>query len=149
MSEFCLISQLKMDLRFSNVRIPRTFSEIVLNFRLLRSIEIEIYIRIMKNRQKQSLFFQGQSVGVGLTQGQSVGGGRNCATKVFKNGRIFSWVPSLTSRMPAPDWAQKILCIIVPNRRTVTLESLCVMCSHTPVVVLQIVHAREIFILTF
>ena len=25
-------------------------------------------------------------------------------------------------RMPAPDWAQKMLCIIVPNRRTVSLE---------------------------
>ena len=25
-------------------------------------------------------------------------------------------------RMPAPDWAQKVLCIIVPNRRTVSFE---------------------------
>ena len=25
-------------------------------------------------------------------------------------------------RMPAPDWAQKMLCIIVPNRRTVSPE---------------------------
>ena len=30
------------------------------------------------------------------TQGQSVGGGRNGATKVFKNGRKNPWVPSLT-----------------------------------------------------
>ena len=28
------------------------------------------------------------------------------------------------SRMPAPDWAKKILCIIAPNRRTTTLKSL-------------------------
>ena len=27
-------------------------------------------------------------------------------------------------RMPAPDWAQKMLCIIVPNRRSVSLEFL-------------------------
>ena len=25
-------------------------------------------------------------------------------------------------QMPAPDWAQKVLCIIVPNRRTVSSE---------------------------
>ena len=25
-------------------------------------------------------------------------------------------------RMPAPDWAQKMLCLIVPNRRTVSPE---------------------------
>ena len=34
------------------------------------------------------------------TQGQSVGGGRNGATKVFKNGRINPWVPSLTGPFP-------------------------------------------------
>ena len=28
-------------------------------------------------------------------------------------------------RMPAPDWAQEMLCIIVPNRRTVSSELLC------------------------
>ena len=26
-------------------------------------------------------------------------------------------------RMPAPDWAQKMLCLIVPNRRTASPES--------------------------
>ena len=34
------------------------------------------------------------------TQGQSVGGGRNGATKVFKNGRKNPWVPSLTGPFP-------------------------------------------------
>ena len=28
------------------------------------------------------------------------------------------------SRIPAPDWAEKIPCIILPNRRAATLESL-------------------------
>ena len=56
MSEFCLISQLKIDLRFSNARISRTFREIDLNFRLLRSIEI--CIRIMASRQNSSCYSQ-------------------------------------------------------------------------------------------
>ena len=34
------------------------------------------------------------------TQGQSVGGGRNGATKVFNNGRKNPWVPSLTGPFP-------------------------------------------------
>ena len=34
------------------------------------------------------------------TQGQAVGGGRNSAKKVFKNGRRSPWVPSLTGPFP-------------------------------------------------
>ena len=30
----------------------------------------------------------------------------------------------IIKRMPAPDWAQKMLCIIVPSRRTVSPEFL-------------------------
>ena len=43
-------------------------------------------------------------------------------TKVFKYGRRSPWVPTLYGCfqtfkwMPAPDWTQKILCIIVPNQ---------------------------------
>ena len=50
--------------------------------------------------------------------------GRKGAMKVFKDGRKSPWVPTLTrpfqtaKRMLAPDWAQKMLRIIVPNRRT-------------------------------
>ena len=52
--------------------------------------------------------------------------GRKGATKVFKYGRKSPWVPTLTELFPkiqvdaGPDWAQKMLCIIVPNRRTVS-----------------------------
>ena len=59
-------------------------------------------------------------------QGQSVGSGE-------KEGRMFSSTGERApgyrlspnyfkkfKRMPAPDWAQKMLCIIVPNRRTVS-----------------------------
>ena len=55
--------------------------------------------------------------------------GRKGRTKVFKYGWKSPWVPTLTGpfkrfkRMPAPDWAQKMLCIIVPNRRTHLLSS--------------------------
>ena len=54
--------------------------------------------------------------------------GRKGGTKVFKYWRKSPWVPTLTelfSKLQAdadPDWAQKMLCIIVPNRRTVSPE---------------------------
>ena len=38
--------------------------------------------------------------------------GRKGATKAFKHRRQSPWV----KRMLAPDWEQKLLCIIVPNR---------------------------------
>ena len=51
--------------------------------------------------------------------------GRKGMTKVFKHRRKSSSVPTLTEsqtvkRMLAPDWAQKMICIIVSNRRTVS-----------------------------
>ena len=51
--------------------------------------------------------------------------GRKGATKVFKHRRKSPWVPDhflAVKRMLAPDWAQKMLCIIMPNRRTVYSE---------------------------
>ena len=55
--------------------------------------------------------------------------GRKGGSKVFKYGRKSPWVPILTElfpmkfkQMPAPDRAQKMLCIIVPNRPTVSSE---------------------------
>ena len=50
--------------------------------------------------------------------------GRKGGTKVFITGerapgyRLSPDRFQKFKRMPAPDWAQKILCIIVPNRRT-------------------------------
>ena len=51
------------------------------------------------------------------------------ATKVFKHGRKSPWVPTLTGPFPngqenAGSWlgAKKMLCIIVPNRLTVSPE---------------------------
>ena len=55
--------------------------------------------------------------------------GRKGATKVFKCGRKNTWVPTLTGPFPngqvnAGSWlgTKKMLCIIVPNRRTVSPE---------------------------
>ena len=53
---------------------------------------------------------------------------RKGATKVFKHGQKRPRGPTLTGPFPngqanaGSDWAQKMLCIIVPNRRTVSPE---------------------------
>ena len=60
------------------------------------------------------------------TQGQSVGSGEKAGRKFPSTGkRAPGYRLSLNyfqkfKQMPAPDWAQKVLCIIVPNRRTVS-----------------------------
>ena len=62
------------------------------------------------------------------TQGQSVGSGKKAGRKFSsKGGRAPGYRLSPNyfqkfKRIPAPDWAQKMLCIIVPNRRTVSPE---------------------------
>ena len=62
------------------------------------------------------------------TQGQSVGSGERTRRKFSSTGERapgYRLSPSYFQnfkRMPAPDWAQKMLCIIVPNRRTVSPE---------------------------
>ena len=54
--------------------------------------------------------------------------GRKGTMKVFKHRWKNPWVLTLTRPFPtikqmlAPDWAQKTLCIIVPNRRTASPE---------------------------
>ena len=53
---------------------------------------------------------------------------RECVTKAFKHGQKSSpWVLTLThfqkvKRMLTPDWAQNIICIILPNRQTASSE---------------------------
>ena len=62
------------------------------------------------------------------TQGQSVGSGEKAGQKFSSTGkRAPGYRPSPSyfqnfKRMPAPDWARKMLCIILPNRRTVSPE---------------------------
>ena len=62
------------------------------------------------------------------TQGQSVGSGEKAGRKFSSAGERapgYRLSPSYFQkfkRMPAPDWAKNMLCIIVPNRRTVSPE---------------------------
>ena len=66
------------------------------------------------------------------TQGQSVGSGEkagrnlkfSCTGERAPGYRMSSNYFQNFKRMPAPDWAQKMLCIIVLNRRTVSPEFL-------------------------
>ena len=62
------------------------------------------------------------------TQGQSVGSGERARRKFSSTGvrvpgyRLSPAYFEKFKRMSAPDLAQKMLCIIVPNRRTVSPE---------------------------
>ena len=62
------------------------------------------------------------------TQEQSVGSGEKAERKFSSTGeralgyRLSSNYFQKFKQMPAPDWAQKVLCIIVPNRQTVSSE---------------------------
>ena len=62
------------------------------------------------------------------TQGESVGSRKKAGRKFLSRGERapgYRLSPSYFQkfkRMTAPDWAQKMLCIIVPNRRTVSPE---------------------------
>ena len=62
------------------------------------------------------------------TQGQSVGSEEKAGRKFSSTGERapgYQLSPNYFQKfkqMPAPDWAQKMLCIIVPNRRTASPE---------------------------
>ena len=62
------------------------------------------------------------------TQGRSVGPGEKVRQKFSSTGGIapgYQLSPDhfkTVKRMLVPDWAQKMLCIIVPNRRTASPE---------------------------
>ena len=70
------------------------------------------------------------------TQGQSVGSGEKAGRKLSSAGERApryrlspNYFPKF-KRMLAPDWAQRMLCIIVPNRRTHLLSSFRVFADH-------------------
>ena len=69
--------------------------------------------------------------------------GRKNVTKVFKYGRKSPWVPTVTEpfpkfkRMLAPDWAPKMLCIILPlvlfvSSYTTAIVSITACLAHAP-----------------
>ena len=62
---------------------------------------------------------QGQSVGLGEKAGRSF---QLRAKEPLGTYSILTELFPKIQAMPSPDWAQKMLCIIVPNRRTVSPE---------------------------
>ena len=66
-------------------------------------------------------------------------------------GELFDSLSCTALDMPAPDWAQKMLCIIVPNRRTVSPEFFLWVCTRRllPGSFTKLVRARETFIFYF
>ena len=93
------------------------------------------------------------------TQGQSVGGGRNGATKIFKNGRKNPWVPSLTGPFPngfanTGSWLGRKNPLYYSAQSASSNSRITFVCSYTAIVVLpylsgsctKIMHAvRESF----
>ena len=73
-------------------------------------------------------FSETESFSSSETQGQSVGSGERARRKFSSTGERapgYRLSPNYFQKfkpMPAPDWAQKVLCILVPNRRTVPPE---------------------------
>ena len=74
------------------------------------------------------MIFQAGNVPSSETQGQSVGSGEKVGRKLSNTGerapgyRLSSNYFQKFKLMPVPDWAQKMLCIIEPNRGTVSPE---------------------------
>ena len=85
--------------------------------------------------------------------GQSVGSGERAGREFSSTGerdpgyRISSNYLQKFKRMPAPDWAQKMLCIIMPNRRTVSPEFFS--WAHLPGSFTKLVRARISLIFYF
>ena len=88
-----------------------------------------IYARVWRNDKLKWKLTQDEVVPSSETQGQSVGSGEKAGRKFSsKGGRAPGYRLSPNyfqkfKRIPAPDWAQKMLCIIVPNWRTHPLSS--------------------------
>ena len=68
-------------------------------------------------RERTSSETQGQSVRSGEKTGRKFSSTRERARGYRLSPNYFRQF----KRMPVPDWAQKMLCIIVPNRRTVSI----------------------------
>ena len=83
---------------------------------------------VMRRKQNFEIFESSNDTASLETQGQSVGSGEKVGRKSWSTGKRahgYRLSPNYFQkfkRMPAPDWAQKMLCIIVPNRRTVSPE---------------------------
>ena len=92
------------------------------------------------------------------TQGRSVRSGEKAGRKFSSTGeraprdRLLPNYFQKFKRMPAADWAQKMLCFIVPNRRTVLFVSsytTAIASPPLPGLFTKLVRARETFIFYF
>ena len=96
------------------------------------------------------------------TQGQSVGSGERAWRKFSSTGETAPgyWLSpnyfQKFKRMQAPDWAQKMLCIIVPNLWTGSLWVLfvssyttAIVLPHLPSSLTKLVWVRETFVFYF
>ena len=83
------------------------------------------------------------------TQGQSVAPGEKAGRKFSSTGGralVYRLSPDhfqTVKRMLAPDWAQKMLCIIVPNRRTVSDEFLSWVRTRVRLVIYIFRHVKQ------
>ena len=91
---------------------------------------------VMRRKQNFEIFESSNDTASLETQGQSVGSGEKVGRKFWSTGKRahgYRLSPNYFQkfkRMPAPDWAQKMLCIIVPNRRTVSPEFFSWVCTR-------------------
>ena len=91
------------------------------------------------------------------TQGQSVASGERAGRKFSSMGESapgYRLSPSYFQKfkpMPAPDWAQKMLRIIVPNRRVLFVSSYttAIVLPHLPGLFTKLVRARKLLFSIF
>ena len=94
------------------------------------ALDLHEILRNEDNLVNENLFYSPASLLIALAMtilgdpGAVIRVGRKGGTKVFITGerapgyRLSPDHFQKFKRVPAPDWAQKMLCIIVPNRRT-------------------------------
>ena len=115
----------------------------------------------VKQKKETSRIFQARKQSSSPTQGQSVVSGEKAGRKFLSTGERAPGYPLSPNYFQqfkqtlAPDWAQKMLCIIVPNRQTVSRVLFVssyttgIVLPHLPGSFTKLVRARETFIFYF
>ena len=120
---YCLKNAQECIIRFKNSRRSREFLNVIIHDR-------EVFFTGFKISKIDQLILAliAGSTASSETQGQSVGSGEKAGQKFSSTGKRapgYRLSPNFFPKfkwMSAPDWAQKVLCIIVPNQRTVSPE---------------------------
>ena len=115
----------------------------------------------VKQKKETSRIFQARKQSSSPTQGQSVASGEKAGRKFLSTDERAPGYPLSPNYFQqfkqtlAPDWAQKMLCIIVPNRQTVSRVLFVssyttgIVSPHLPGSFTKLVRARETFIFYF